>query len=135
MLLLFRGHPSALSNNRDWRIIVGGSDHFRLPRPARMSRETIFIKTDIVTLSGRMGRDIAHRKEKFMLEWDYMSEAEARAIMNSIIAQNMAVEFEVDDGNLTIPATSVIPYMSTRQFEMPGGSYYTKTQLELIEVS
>lgn len=135
MILLFLSSHSGLSNNRDWTIIVGGSDHYRIPRPARMSRETIFIKTDIMTLSGRMGRDIAHRKEKFLLEWDYMSEAESRAIMNSIIEQNATVQFQVTDGNLSIPATSVIPYMSTRQYETPGGSYYNKTQLELIEVN
>lgn len=135
MLLLFlHGSHSDLSNNRDWRIIVGGSSHLRIPRPSNFVRDTVYIKTDILTLSGRMVRDIAAKKEKFLLEWELMSELEAEAIMNSIIEENEVVEFEVDDGNLQIARTSVIPYMTTRSYETPGGSYYLKTSMELIEV-
>ena len=79
ILFLSSIYSPPFSNNLDWIITVDNSSHYRLPRPSRMKRETIFVKTDMLTLTGRMGRDIANRKEKFILEWDYMLEEESKA--------------------------------------------------------
>lgn len=114
------------------RYSLGG---FELPRPSFLVRQPIFVKTDMMTISGRTARDISTHKEKFVLSWDYISESEANDILTNIMDQNAPVDFVVNDGNLQIASTQVIPYIPSRLYQTPGGDYYNKMSLELVEVS
>lgn len=105
-----------------------------LPRPSYMTRQPIFVKTDMMTISGRTTRDISTHKEKFVLVWDYISETEINQIVSSVLELNAPVEFVVDDGNLQIAATQVIPYIPSRLYQTPGGDYYNRASIELVEV-
>lgn len=105
-----------------------------LPRPSRMYREFIFVKKDLVSINGRTTRDFSGRKEEFVLEYDYLSQAQINRIM-ALVELNVAMNFRVAENNLTINSTPVFPFIRRREYPTPGGSFLEKIQLILIEVS
>lgn len=105
-----------------------------LPRPKYLRREFVWVKSDIVTLSGRTTRDISSRKEKWILGWEVMSKSEL-TILLALLEENGAVDFSVNDTNLNIAATPVFPYVSAINYDMPGSTYFAKLECELIEQS
>lgn len=120
---------------------VIGSAHLRyflnsvgIPRPSFMRREFVQVKSDLDTINGRTTRDFSAVKEKFILRWDYLSQDEIDSIM-SIVNLNTAVTFQIAENNLTLNSTSVLPFLSVRDYPTPAGSFYEAVELELVEVS
>lgn len=105
-----------------------------LPRPSRMYREFIYVKKDLVSINGRTTRDFSARKEEFVLEYDYLNQAQINRIM-ALVELNVAMNFRVTENNLTITSTPVFPFIRRREYPTPGGSFLEKIQLILIEVS
>ena len=99
-----------------------------------MRREQIFIKQDVTTLSGRTGRDVVGRKERFIIGWGLLSSDELSDII-ALVEQDTPLNFEVRDGDLQIKPTSVIPVIKRVTYRIPGGDYIPITQLELVEVT
>lgn len=97
------------------------------------SRQFLSISTNANTLTGKLGRDIKTIKEKFILQWELLSSTEIIEIL-TIINKYTTFEFEVDDGNLQIPATTVIGRINTMEYSTVGDSYYAQTVIELEEV-
>lgn len=105
-----------------------------LPRPKTFKREFIMTKSDFLSINGRTTRDISSFKEEFILGFTNLSINEVQTIMN-IINLNTPVIFSVNDGELQINQTTVIPYVNQRRYRVPGGSYFEELELTLIEVS
>src|SRR3990167_9150561 len=106
------------------RYILNGTE---IPRPSEMARDFIFVKSDLISLNGRTTLDYSAVKERFLLRWDFLSQAEITTL-NSIIDLNTSVSFQIDENNLTVASTSVFPFISKREYATPSGSYF-----ELIE--
>ncbi len=104
----------------------------QLPRPKGFKTDQVFIKTDYSMINGKTTRDIDSSKRKYLLMYDYLSPEEEAAI-EATIALNVAVPFRVDDGNLQIPSVNVWVYIGAVSYEVPGGTYLSALQLELIE--
>lgn len=105
-----------------------------LPRPKFFRRDPIFIKSDVTTLSGRTGRDIVGRKERFVIGWSLLSADELTDIID-LVEQDTPLDFEVRDRDLQIKPTSVITTIRRVTYRIPGGDYIPITQLELVEVT
>lgn len=109
-------------------------DDLILPRPKSFKRGFIVTKTDMMTLGGRTGRDIISRKERFVLGWEYLSKTEIDAILEKV-ELNTPLNFRVFDRVLTIDDTTVIPYVASINYNIPGSNYIGSLELELIEES
>lgn len=103
-----------------------------IPRPKGFTREKIQVKKDFRTISGRTVRDITATKEKFILDYEIMSQSEIQALY-SIVELNAPVSFFIDDGNLQIGERTVIPTITTRLYETPGGDYIEGVSIELVD--
>ncbi len=113
-------------------IIIGYVlDGSTLPRPDKITRDFVYIKTDYTTLTGKIARDSGNKKEKYLLSWTQLSKADGDLIL-SIVEQNKAVTFSVDDGNLVIASVNVIPYIASKIYEVLGSNYLVSLVLELI---
>lgn len=131
-----------VQNNKTFTIDgVIGSDFTRyflngtgIPRPSFMRREFIQVKSDLDTINGRTTRDFSAVKEKFILRWDYLRQDEIEIIM-AIVNLNTAVTFQIAENNLIVNSTSVLPFLSVRDYPTPAGSFYEAVELELVEVS
>lgn len=104
-----------------------------LPRPEEFTRENIFIKGDVLSLSGKTGRDIIHRKERFTLSWSRMTKDEFDDLFTAV-SLNTALDFSVADGNFIISSTSVFPVLKSVEYVTLGENYLVSTQLELVEI-
>lgn len=132
LLLLFGSGGAAPGPSFNFtRYFLNGTG---IPRPSYMSREFVFTKTDLETINGRTTRDFSAIKEKFVLRYDFLSQDEVELIKD-IVDLNTAVTFEIAEDNLTVNSTQVLPFLSTRSYKTPGGSYYESLELELVEVS
>lgn len=107
-------------------------DDLVLPRPKVFRRGFVVVKTDVLTLGGRTGRDIIARKERYILGWEYLSKAEIDAILNKV-ELNTPLNFRVFDRTLRINDVTVIPYVASVNYNIPGSSYIGSLELELIE--
>lgn len=103
-----------------------------LPRPKRFKRAFVFIKGDTMTLGGRTGRDILHRKEKFVLGWEMLEKREV-ALFQEIVDLNIPVTFKIVHQDLSVTERTVIPYISAINYDIPGSSYIARLDLELID--
>jgi len=108
-------------------------DSTTIPRPKGFIREELLVGQDVVAINGRTGRDIRNRKERFILSWEVLSNAEVSTIM-TIVEKNEAVTFSVAETNLTINETSVIVSIESIEYKIIGSNYIAALALELVEV-
>lgn len=106
-----------------------------IKRPSRMRRSFIFVSDDTVSLSGKTTRDFTARKEEFILEYDYLTHAQAQDIIDIIENTFVPIPFEVDEENLTVNETQVIASIKKRSYKVPGSSFIESLTITLIEVS
>lgn len=111
------------------RYLLGGT---RLPRPVKITRDFIFVKSDMLALDGKTSRDITAQKEHFVLSFENISKKIANRII-SICNLNEEVTFVVTETNLAIN-TTVWPFIPERVYQK-GGSAFVSFDLELMEVS
>lgn len=109
-------------------------DTLNLPRPKYFKREFIYVKTDMNTIDGSTKRDVGTFKEKFILGYEVLTQAEISAIQ-TIIDTNAAVSFEISEQNLNINSTNVFPSIKVKSHTIPGADYRAAIELELLEVS
>ena len=105
-----------------------------VPRPVLFQREYLHAKKDVISIEGKGGRDLSGLKEKFLIGWEYLTEAELNKLL-AIVEENAAVTFVVNDGNLVINETSVMVFIKSVDYEVLGNSYLASTTLELVEVT
>jgi len=108
-------------------------DSQSLPRPKSFSREFISISRDVRTIDGKEGRDMSHRKERYILGWDTLSAYNVSRIL-TIIDKDTAVTFAISEENLTILSTNVLVKLVSIDYITPGENYLAELVIELLEV-
>jgi len=105
-----------------------------LPRPASMQREPIETSVKHTTLDGTLKKDISGRKWRYVLYFQYLTQAQVSSILSEYDKKE-AVDFAVSDGSLTIASTSVHVEVQSRGYEVPGSDYRENFVLVLEEVN
>jgi len=104
-----------------------------LKNPKNFTRRQIEVSVTHTTLDGRTKRDTTIQKEQFILEYDFLTQAQAAAIMGEYNLQT-ARAFAVSDGSLSIASTDVHIEVTDRRYTTKGGEYRESLSLILTEV-
>lgn len=107
-------------------------DYKILPKPDGFERSFINIKRDYQSIDGKTSRDIEGMKERFILRWKTLSKSEADSIL-STVEKNEAVDFLVNEDNLTINVTRVMVRINSKEYSILGNDYLVSLVLELTE--
>jgi len=105
-----------------------------LPTPDALERSFIQIKSDVVAIDGKTGRDSVSVKEQYSLSWKILSKTEVDSII-AIASKNTPVDFLVNETNLVIPVVSVLVKMSSIEYSIPGSDYLGSMSISLEEVT
>lgn len=104
-----------------------------LPNPQNFEREYIETAAFILTLNNTTKKDLVGRKERYILQFTMLTQAEVAAILSEF-ELNTTRNFRVTETNLTIAATPVHIEMERRQYNTPGNEYREDIVLILTEV-
>ena len=102
-----------------------------LPNPTNFTRKQIEVGASNTSLTGRTSKDIFHRKEQFVLEFEWISSADVTNIIGEYDLQTCR-NFQVTETNLTIAATLVHIEIDERAYHK-GPDYYENFVLTLTE--
>jgi hypothetical protein len=104
-----------------------------LPRPKALRRETIEKAVYHETLNGTLKKDVQNRKERFILEFRFLTQDQ----VNQILAEynlETSRNFQSTETNLVIAATPVHIEIEGREYNTPGNEYREDITLILTEV-
>lgn len=104
-----------------------------LPRPSSFTREIVENSQKIITLNNTTKKDITGRKERYVLEFKYLNQAQVAAILAEYDLQTTR-NFQVTETNLTIAATPVHIEIEQREYLTPGNEYREDLVIYLEEV-
>lgn len=104
-----------------------------LPNPVSFERETVEKSAKVVTLNNTTKKDITGRKERYILEFRMLTQAEVSSILSEFNLQATR-NFSVSETNLTISATPVHVEIDRREYRTPGNEYREDITLTLEEV-
>lgn len=108
-------------------------DSSTLPNPVEFTRETVEASTQNVTIEGKDKKDIVNRKERYILEFTKLTQAQISSIMAKYNLQT-TLSFQVTETNLTINATDVHIDIPQRAYNTGGDQYREDITLILTEV-
>lgn len=108
-------------------------DSLTLPNPKKFTRTQRRISSDVLTFSGRTGRDYVTTKETYILEFDNLTQTQVGQIINKYNL-NQSLTFQVTESNLTISARSVLMDIDKREYTVGGSDYRESLKVELTEV-
>jgi hypothetical protein len=103
-----------------------------LPNPKEFNRRQIEMSQVIQLLDGTTKKDITNRKEQFVLEFRYLTQAQVGIIIG-IYNLLDTVNFQVTETNLTIAPTAVHVEIGDRQYNAGGDEYREDITLILTE--
>ena len=103
-----------------------------LPRPNRLLREFVFLKTDYYAMTGKTLRDVSYQKQKYILQWDDITNAQAEAI-EAMVKTNQAVYFSANDHELQIASVKVFGFVASKEYTVLGSEYRVSMTLDLVE--
>lgn len=110
--------------------VLGG---LTLPNPKRFERVPIEAAQSNLSITGRTRKKVLNRKERFVLEFQHLTQAQLNAIL-AIEEQNACQSFSVSDGDLTIPETEVLIEIPVIVHPLSGKEYRVNIQMILEEV-
>lgn len=105
-----------------------------LPRPKSFTREFVEQSSTIRTLNNTTKKDITGRKERYVLTFTKLTQAQMTSILNEFDLFTTR-NFTVNETNLTIAATPVHIFLERRDYNTPGNEYREDIVLILEEVS
>lgn len=105
-----------------------------LPTPKEFYREQIETGASVMTINGTTKKDIINRKEKYVLVFEMLTQAQVGNITSEYNDQTTK-NFSVSESNLTISATPVHIEMVRREYNTRGNEYREDVTLFLTEVS
>lgn len=111
--------------------ILGNST---LPKPVGFARETIEVATQNLLLSGETRKKTITRKERFVLEFRRITQAEADNIFSEYDLM-AARDFSVNEDNLSISSTPVLVDIPSREYTTKGVNYLENLILVLTEIT
>lgn len=104
-----------------------------LPIPQGFLREQLETASKNKTITGFTRKQITNRKERYIIEYKRLSQAQVAAILG-IWNIGQVVDFEVNNG-ITITPTPVHIEIDRREYNTPGGDFREDIVLTLEEVS
>lgn len=104
-----------------------------LPMPVKFSRETIERAAVNETIDGTTKKDLTNRKERFVLEFKNLTQAEVSSILSEYNLQTTRT-FQVTEDNLTISGTSVHIDIPSREYNQKSADYREDLSIVLTEV-
>jgi hypothetical protein len=107
-------------------------DGRQLKRPVDFERSFIDQKVDFMSINGKTSRDRTSRKEKFILSYTNLTRSQVELLL-SIIAQNTAVQFVVNENSMITIDTLCFPFIGAIVYDKVGDDHRASLQLELIE--
>ena len=114
--------------------ILNGSP---IRRPNRMQEDNSTQFAANRTLAGTNTRDyFGANKRVWMLEYDNINPTDfttIQALYQAYLASEVALSWQVTEGNYPVNLTSVLVDLQTRRFTIPGGTYLQATTLILTE--
>lgn len=104
-----------------------------LPNPVSLSREHVETSVANITINGTTFKDITNRKERYILSFVNLTQAEIGNIMSEYNMQTHR-NFVVSETNLTINSTQVHIDIASREYNSKGIEYREDITLVLTEV-
>ena len=104
-----------------------------LPSPTNFRREYIERSASNDMLDGTTKKDITNRKERFILEFNNISQTDVSTILSEYNLETTR-DFEVTETNLTISSTQVHIDIGRRNYPTKGTDYREELTLLLTEV-
>jgi len=104
-----------------------------LPNPKKFTRNIIEDAVENLRASGRTTKKYQNRKEQYVLEYQYLTQAQVGQIM-SLYEQMTSLSFVVTETNLPIAATDVLMDVSNRSLPDSGELYLENMTITLTEV-
>lgn len=111
--------------------ILGG---VTLLNPKVFQREFLELSKTNTTFKGESLRRVENRKERFVLTYQHLTEAQADTILAEYNLNEVRT-FEVTEDNLTIGPTDVLVEVSGREYILGGKTYLSNLDLVLTEVT
>lgn len=104
-----------------------------LPKPKKFTRKQIELSVEHLVMDAKTTKKLQNRKEQFILEYRYLTQAQIGAIMSQY-ELNTSLVFTVDEANLTVAPTDVLMDMSERDYPMTGEQLREDLIIILTEV-
>lgn len=104
-----------------------------LPNPKAFTREQVETSGTIVTINGATKKDITNRKERFILTYNMLSQANVQTILG-IWGGLTTVSFESTEASLMINPTTVHVEIAQRGYTTKGSDYREDLVIVLTEV-
>ncbi len=104
------------------------------PKPGNFQRRQMETGASFITLAGATKKDITNRKERFVLTYTLLTQAEVALILGEYDLQTTR-DFSVTETNLTIVATAVHIDVLDRLYNTGGNEYREDLTLILTEVA
>lgn len=104
-----------------------------LPNPKKFERKIIEMAAEHLLMFGRTTKRLQHRKEQFVLTYQYLTKAQVNTILSQF-QLNSPLTFAVDETNLVIPATEVLMDIGKREYADSGFDYTENLDIVLTEV-
>ena len=104
-----------------------------LPNPKKFTRIFIELGVEHLLMFGKTTKRIENRKEQFILEYQYLSQADINAILSQYELE-VPLDFVVTETNLSIASTSVLMDVSGFEFPQTGEEYREHMVITLTEI-
>ena len=72
------------------------------------------------------------QKQKYILQWDDITNAQAEAI-EAMVKTNQAVYFSANDHELQIASVKVFGFVASKEYTVLGSEYRVSMTLDLVE--
>lgn len=104
-----------------------------LPNPKKFTRNILELSVEHLTMFGRTTKKIENRKEQFVLEYQFLTQAQINAILSQY-ELNQVVSFIVNEDKLSITATDVLIDISGLEYPQTAEAYRENMVITLTEV-
>lgn len=104
-----------------------------LPKPRKLTRFQLEKSVEHLLMFGKTTKKVENRKERFVLEWLYLSQAQINSIL-SLYELETVLSFQCDDTNMPIGPTDVLLDVSGLTFPPSGEHWRENMKLVLTEV-
>ncbi len=109
-----------------------GATTLKDPAPGNFTRQSVELKAEMTTLSGKTVKDVFGFKERYIIKEELLTKQESDNIVGEF-TDKAEKAFVVTETNLTIN-TTVLVSVTQREYTVPGGDLRVDLVLDLIEV-
>lgn len=104
-----------------------------LPNPKKFERRILEVAVEHLLMFGRSTKKLEHRKEQFILNYQYLSQEQVNVILSQYELDTV-LDFTVTDEEVDIATTGVLMEVQGREYPASGVDYRENLTLVLTEV-